>query len=158
VQGSVTVHVDVPPDQVWDLVSDVTKIGRYSPETFEAQWLDGATGPAVGVQFRGHVRRNERGPVYWTKCRVVACEPGREFAFVVGDGALNTWRYRLEPSDGGTDVTESFQLADKVLLRLYWKVLGWSRGRTNMEDMRRTLLAIKAEAERGDPPNGAPSG
>ena len=41
-QGSVTVHMAAPPERVWDLVSDVTKIGRYSPETFEAEWLDGA--------------------------------------------------------------------------------------------------------------------
>ena len=47
-QDAVTVHIDAPPEAVWDLVSDVTKIGRYSPETFEAEWLDGATGPAVG--------------------------------------------------------------------------------------------------------------
>src|SRR5215472_292309 len=41
--GSVTLHIDAPPDKVWQLVSDVTRIGRYSPETFEAEWLDGAT-------------------------------------------------------------------------------------------------------------------
>ena len=46
---SVTVHIDATPEQVWDLVSDVTKIGRYSPETFEAEWLDGVTEPALGV-------------------------------------------------------------------------------------------------------------
>ena len=40
-----TVHIEAPAEQIWDLVSDVTKIGRYSPETFEAEWLDGATGP-----------------------------------------------------------------------------------------------------------------
>ena len=45
---SVTVHMDAPPEKVWALVSDVTQIGRFSPETFEAEWLDGATGPAVG--------------------------------------------------------------------------------------------------------------
>ncbi len=54
---SVTVHIAAPPTAVWDLVSDVTKIGRYSPETFEAEWVDGATGPAVGTKFRGHVKR-----------------------------------------------------------------------------------------------------
>ncbi|HZN16249.1 MAG TPA: SRPBCC family protein, partial [Acidimicrobiales bacterium] len=73
---SVTVHMDASPEQVWDLVSDVTKIGRYSPETFEAEWLDGATGPAVGAKFRGHVKRNGIGPVYWTTCTVVDSEPG----------------------------------------------------------------------------------
>ena len=48
VKGSVTVHIAVPPGLVWDLVSDVTRIGEFSPETFEAQWLDGATGPGPG--------------------------------------------------------------------------------------------------------------
>ena len=74
---SVTVHIDATPDEVWALVSDVTKIGRYSPETFEAEWLGGATGPAVGARFRGHVKRNGKGPVYWSPCTVVASEPGR---------------------------------------------------------------------------------
>jgi uncharacterized protein YndB with AHSA1/START domain len=149
-QGSVTVHIAAPPKQVWDLVSDVTKIGKYSPETFEAEWIDGATGPAVGARFRGHVKRNGRGPVYWTKCTVSACEPGREFAFGVdgrGGRAMNTWRYRLEPAGDGTDVTESFELADMVPLRIYWALLGWARGRTNVNGMRTTLERMKAVAE-----------
>ncbi|MCI3949771.1 MAG: hypothetical protein K0R11_1705 [Acidimicrobiales bacterium] len=148
-RDAVTVHVDAPPEAVWALVSDVTAIGRFSPETFEAQWLDGATGPALGARFKGHVKRNGRGPVYWTTCEVVACEPGREFAFAVltGGRALNTWRYRLEPAAGGTDVTESFELADTPALRLYWRLLGWARGRTNREGMRATLERVKAEVE-----------
>jgi uncharacterized protein YndB with AHSA1/START domain len=138
-----------PPERVWDLVSDVTRIGRYSPETFEAEWLDGATGPTMGARFRGHVKRNGRGPTYWTTCRVTACEPGREFAFGVGTGAkpLNTWRYVLEPTGEGTDVTESFQLANTLPLRLYWALFGWARGRTNRNGMRTTLEALKREVE-----------
>ena len=50
---SVTVHMAAPPERVWDLVSDVTRIGRYSPETFEAEWIEGATGPAVGAELPG---------------------------------------------------------------------------------------------------------
>ena len=76
--------MDASPERVWDLVSDVTRIGRYSPETFEAEWIDGATGPAVGASFRGHVKRNEKGPVYWTTCTVTDCDPGKTFAFGVG--------------------------------------------------------------------------
>jgi uncharacterized protein YndB with AHSA1/START domain len=148
-RGSVTVHMDAPPEKVWDLVSDVTKIGRYSPETFEAEWLDGATRPAVGARFRGHVKRNGKGPVYWTTCVVTACEPGREFAFGVGPPgkALNTWSYCLEPNGRGTDVTESFRLADTLPLRIYWRLLGWARGRTNRKGMTTTLERIKAEVE-----------
>ena len=146
---SVTVHMIAPPEKVWELLSDVTRIGRYSPETFEAEWLDGATGPAVGARFRGHVRRNRKGPTYWTTCTVLASDPGREFAFGVGNSAkpLNTWRYQLEPAGDGTDVTESFQLADTAPLRVYWTLLGWARGKTNREGMRTTLERIKAEVE-----------
>jgi uncharacterized protein YndB with AHSA1/START domain len=147
---AVTVHMEAPPEEVWSLVSDVTRIGEFSPETFEAEWLDGATEPAEGVRFRGHVRRNGKFPVYWTKCVITACEPGRVFEFGVngaGDKAINTWRYELEPANGGTDVTESFRLADKAPLRLYWKIAGKLRGRTNNDGMRATLERMKAAVE-----------
>jgi hypothetical protein len=147
--GSVTVHMSAPPDRIWLLVSDITQIGRYSPETFEAEWLDGATGSAVGARFRGHVKRNGRGPVYWTTCTVTASDPGREFAFVVGTPRrpLNSWRYQLEPAGDGTDVTESFELPDTMMSRTYWALLGWARGRTNREGMRATLERIREAVE-----------
>jgi uncharacterized protein YndB with AHSA1/START domain len=149
----VTVHMAASPERVWALVSDVTRIGSYSPETFEAEWLDGADGPAVGVRFRGHVKRNGRGPTYWTPCTVVDCVPGREFAFGVGPSAqaVNVWRYHLEPAGSGSDVTESFELGPGRLVRIYWALFGWTRGRTNREGMRTTLERIKAEVEREVP-------
>jgi uncharacterized protein YndB with AHSA1/START domain len=152
VNDAVTVHVEAPPERVWQLVSDVTRIGSYSPETFEAEWLDGATGPEVGARFRGHVRRNGRGPTYWTTCEVSECEPGRTFAFrvLIGDRPANTWGYRLEPtSSGGTDATEFFELAPTLMNRVYWALLGWARGRTNRKGMHTTLERIKAEVEGG---------
>jgi hypothetical protein len=148
-RASVTVHIDAPPEQVWDLVSDVTRIGEFSPETFEAEWLGGATGPAVGAKFRGHVKRNEKGPTYWTVCKVTQCEPGRDFGFAVmaGGRAVNNWRYQLAPAGDGTDVTESFELAPMLVMRLYWLLAGWARGRRNRDDMQRTLERIKAVVE-----------
>jgi hypothetical protein len=146
---SVTVHMAAPPDKVWDLVSDVTRIGEFSPETFEAAWTRGSTGPEPGAWFKGHVKRNGIGPVYWTLCRVITCEPQQEFGFSVmmGDRTVNTWRYRLAAVEGGTDVTESFELAGMLPLRLYWTVLGRARGRTNREGMRTTLERIRAVVE-----------
>ena len=137
-----------PPERVWQLLSDVTNVGRFSPETFEAEWLDGATAPAVGVQFRGHVRRNGRGPVYWTKCRIVACEPDREFGFTVDlrGKPVNTWRYQLQPNGDGTDVTESFELANTAMNRVYWKLAG--RGSRPHEPQRHAHNA-RARASRG---------
>lgn len=148
--NSVTVHMAVPPETVWNLVADITRTGEFSPETFEAEWLGGATGPAIGVKFRGHVKRNGVGPVYWTTCRIIACEPGREFAFtVLGPNGMpvNTWRYRFEPSGDGTDVTESFEIGSALPLRIYWTLFGWTRGKTNREGMRTTLTRIKDVVE-----------
>ncbi len=149
-RGSVTVHMAAQPDKIWDLVSDVTQVGKFSPETFEAKWIDGCTGPEVGARFKGHVRRNGRGPVYWTTCKVTVCDPGREFTFAVvgrNDSAMNTWSYRLRPEGDGTDVTESFELGPALPMRLYWGVLGWTRGKTNERGMRSTLDGIKAVVE-----------
>lgn len=130
-------------------MSDVTRIGEYSPETFEAEWIDDATGPEVGAKFRGHVKRNEKGPTYWTTCRVTECEPEHVFVFdVLTNGkALNTWGYRLEVVDGGTDVTESFRLADTLALRVYWMALGWARGKRNHNDMQRTLERMRDQLD-----------
>jgi Polyketide cyclase / dehydrase and lipid transport len=153
-RGSVTVHMAASADRIWDLVSDITRVGEFSPETFEAEWLGGASGPEVGARFRGHVRRNGRGPVYWTVCTVVACDPGREFAFAVagpGGMTVNTWRYQLEPTAAGTDVTESFELANTPVIRLYWMIAGSARGRTNLDGMRVTLERIKAVTESASP-------
>jgi hypothetical protein len=151
VHDSVTLHMSVPPLAVWDLVSDVTSTGKFSPETFEAEWIEGSTGPAVGARFRGHVKRNGKGPVYWTKCTVTECEPGQVFAFGVegrpGGKPVNTWRYEFKPSGDGTDVTESFNLANMLALRMYWMVMGRFRGRTNVNGMRTTLERIKAVVE-----------
>lgn len=149
--GAVTVHMAAPALKIWDLVADVRNIGRFSPETFEAEWLDGATGPALGARFRGHVRRNEIGPVYWTTCRVSACEPGREFGFdvMMGDWAANHWHYKFIELEDGTDVTESFRLAESPFLRIYWVFGGYLRRRRNVRDMRKTLERVREAAEAG---------
>ena len=137
-----------PAIDAWTLVADVRNTGRFSPETFDAEWLDGATGPAVGVRFRGHVKRNEIGPTYWTTCRVTACEPGRTFGFevLVGDRAVNNWRYEFSPNGEGTDVTESFSIPVPAFLRPT-SFLGYLRKRRNMRDMRTTLERIKGAVE-----------
>jgi Polyketide cyclase / dehydrase and lipid transport len=139
------------PERIWPLVSDVTNTKRFAAETFDAQWLDGATGPAVGVRFRGHVNRNGWGLVYWSVATIDACEPGGEFAFTValaGRPAIR-WRYQFDAAGDGTDVTESFELRNDWWLRVYWAVLGWARRKTNVENMRTTLERIKAAAEAG---------
>ena len=148
VHGAATVHMEAPAMEIWTLVDDVRNTGRFSPETFDAEWLDGVTEPSVGARFRGHVKRNEIGPVYWTTCRVTACEPGREFGFAVllGNRAVNNWHYKFTPNRSGTDVTESFQIPVPALLRAT-AFLGFLRKRRNLRDMRTTLERMKDVVE-----------
>lgn len=149
-QGSVTVRMAADPETVWDLVSDVTRIGEFSPETFDASWLGGADSPAVGARFKGHVKRNGVGPVYWTECEVTGCVPGElfEFRVIFRGRTANRWAYRLEPVEGGTDVTESYSLPGSAPTRIYWALAGRRRARTNERGMRQTLERIKQIAER----------
>ncbi len=142
-QGEASVQIQAPPERVWGLVTDVTRMGEWSPECRRCEWLEGASGPVVGARFRGH---NQIGPAKWTTvATVVAVEPGRKFAFVTRPGEV-TWRYRFEPTDGGTRATESFEThSDPPLNRLFYALM--RRERALARGMRRTLDRIKAAAE-----------
>jgi uncharacterized protein YndB with AHSA1/START domain len=146
----VSLSIAAPPSEVWALVSDVTRIGEFSPETFEARWTRGSTGPEVGATFKGHVKRNGVGPTYWSACTVTACEPERLFEFSVGtkEITINNWGYRLEPEGDGTLVTEYFHLEPGLGTRIYWTLLGWARGKTNERGMRTTLERMRAVLEK----------
>lgn len=148
-RGEVSMSMEAPPARVWDLVSDVTRIGEFSPETFEARWTRGWTGPEEKAVFKGHVKRNGVGPTYWTLCKVTACEPERLFEFSVGTDSVtvNNWGYRLEPEGSGTKVTEYFRLEPSLPTRIYWSVFGRSRTKTNQKGMRTTLERMKAVVE-----------
>jgi uncharacterized protein YndB with AHSA1/START domain len=146
IEGQDTVQVDAPPEKVWSLVSDVTRMGEWSPETVKGEWIDGASTPVVGARFKGS---NKRGILRWsTKCTVVACEPGKEFSFVVGtpEKPATRWSYRLAPAGGGTEVTESFE---SVEYPWYFKVVTPpTRARRNLEEgVKKTLANLKSVAE-----------
>jgi hypothetical protein len=150
--ASVTLAMKAPPAAVWGLITDVTRIGEFSPETLDGRWIDGASGPVLGARFQGHVKRNGRGPMYWTTCRVVRCQPDREFAFAVeipGISATNTWCYRIAPRPDGCEVTESFELSPTWALKLYWALFGRLRTTTNRAGMRATLERMATVVERG---------
>lgn len=151
--GEASVDVRTDPDRLWAMVTDVTRMGEWSPETTRVEWLDGATGPAVGARFKGH---NQRGRSKWsTVCEVIDAEPGRSFAFAVGKAAKpqTVWRFRLTPIDGGVQLTESFVLTKPpgALSRLVTRLtIGVTDRRADLEEgARTTLAAIKQAAESG---------
>ena len=147
--GSVSVHMAAPPETVWAVLADLEHMGEWSPECYRVRWLDGSRSPAApGARFRGW---NRYGLLRWSMtCRVKTAEPGRElsFATVKGDRELVTWAYRLAPADGGTDVTESFEVHWLPLTgRVAEDRLMPDRDRRREEAMRATLGRIKASAE-----------
>ena len=94
------------PEDLFEMVSDVTRMGEWSP-VCKACWWDEGDGPRIGAMFTG---RNELPERTWeTRSEVVAAEPGREFAWVV-TATGTRWGYTFEPVDGGTKVTESWDV------------------------------------------------
>ena len=97
--------VAAPPEQLYALVSDVTRTGEWSP-TCAACWWDEGAGPQAGSWFTG---RNVTPARTWeTRSLVMAAEPGREFTWLVG-GTLVRWTYRFDPVEGGTRLTEEWE-------------------------------------------------
>jgi hypothetical protein len=107
-----SVSIDRPPEAVYAIVSDVTRVGELSPVCQGGTWDDPAQAGRVGAWFTGH---NAIGEFTWdTHCRVSVAEPSREFEFVnygpSGDAELVRWGYALEPDGAGTKATESWQV------------------------------------------------
>ncbi len=140
--------IAAPPEAVWTLVSDPTRMGEWSPENTGAKWLGGATGPAVGAAFRGS---NASGRMKWqTKATVTEFVPNEAFAFdVTLIVPVATWAYRLAPVEGGTEVTEEWTHTEpKAIAWMVDKVMGVkSRAEHNRVNMEATLEAIAAELE-----------
>ncbi|MFJ5531732.1 SRPBCC family protein [Streptomyces sp. NPDC093261] len=107
----VSTWIDAPPERVWDLVRDITLMPAMSDELQSVEWLDGATGPAVGARFLGRSKHEAFGE-WETTSHVVEYEPGRVLAWAVEDPAHPSavWRFRLRPKDGGTELSQWMQL------------------------------------------------
>jgi uncharacterized protein YndB with AHSA1/START domain len=142
------IDIDAPPERVWGLLTDVTAMGRWSPECYSCAWLDGADGPRVGARFKG---RNKRGLLRWSTVSTVkvADEP-RHFAWEVDRSGMR-WGYRFEVVDGGTRVTEYREEVGpkppSVRLAYALRLLGRDPDAIVRRGMTETLERLKAGAE-----------
>lgn len=103
--------VDAPPEEVWALISDIDTMPTRSPELQSVEWLDGVTEPAVGHRFVGRSKHESLGE-WQTTSHVVEYEPSKVFAWAVEDPDHPSaiWRFRLEPKDAGTQLSQWAQL------------------------------------------------
>ena len=146
---SESIVIAATPDVLYEMVSDVTRMGEWSP-TCRACWWDEGDGPSAGSWFTG---RNETPARTWeTRSQVVVADPAREFAFVVG-GFWVRWSYTFRPVDGGTELTESWEFLPAGLARFRERF--GERAEAEIADRTQaaregipvTLAAIKASAE-----------
>lgn len=105
---SVSREIAASVDTVWSLVTDLPRMGEWSPENKGGEWVKGATGPAVGAKFKG---RNSNGKKSWsTMVEVNHFDPPRKFSFglmVFGKNWCD-WVYEVEPTATGCRVTHSW--------------------------------------------------
>jgi hypothetical protein len=144
-----TVRIAAPADEIYALVSDVTRMGEWSPENVGGRWLGDIATPVVGARFTG---ANRRGWRRWsTTCTVTAAEPGRNFAFDVAFNGIpvSRWAYELQPDGEETVVTESW--ADRRPARfalLVGPFMGMGDIRDfHRENIRQTLANLATAAE-----------
>jgi hypothetical protein len=123
-------------------------MGEWSPECQKVEWEDGASGQA-GATFVGHNRGGPFRLVRWSRQgRVMTADPGREFSFSTEEGGRESthWRYRFESIEGGTRVTESYEVK---WIPVWARILDvpTNRHRELLDHMRHTLTNLKSKAE-----------
>ena len=150
-RNEASIVIDCPAEDIYDLVSDVSNMGRWSPV------CTGGTYDDDGEWFTG---TNAMGDATWeTRCRVVVAERGREFTFVnhglAGTHEMVRWGFRFRPLEGDrTEVTQTWEVLPDYPAGLGVDDEG-ARGVLDMmkgmaeQGMPDTLAAIKREAEAG---------
>ncbi len=147
-QGSASVLINRPAAEVFAAITDITRMGEWSPECTGGRWVAPAVEPAAGATFEGH-NIAKAGPLtlkrWTTTSEVTECVPDKVFEFVAS--GYTTWRYELEEANGVTTVTESYQ---------YEALSGWQgflygtiarRPAAMAKGVQRTLDQMKAVLE-----------
>jgi len=145
----VSTDISAPAEKVWSLVSDLPRMGEWSPENTGGKWLGDANGPVVGAKFRGS---NRKGLRRWsTTCTVTAADKGARFTFEVTYGPIriSTWEYTLTSSGTSTTVVEEWTDRRPSWMRVAsGPVMGvMDRDEHNRRSMEQTLGRLKAAAE-----------
>lgn len=144
--------IEASADRLYELVSDLPRMGEWSPENQGGSWRGGATSAREGARFRGH---NRNGWRRWsTTCVVTEARPGEAFAFDVrvGPFKVSSWRFELAPVAGErrlTNLTQRYTDRRGRTMRVIGRLVTGvdDRAQHNRKTMTQTLLALGAIAE-----------
>ena len=148
-EDEVGLEIEADADLLYDMVSDLPRMGEWSPECERVDWEGGVTEPVRGTTLVGH---NAVGPGrrirYSRHGEVLAAERGREFTFITDEGGRPStlWRYRFEPTANGTRVTEGSEVR---WIPTWARIIDvpLNRHKELLENMHTTLERLKAAAE-----------
>jgi uncharacterized protein YndB with AHSA1/START domain len=146
---SVSREIKAPAETVWALVSDLPRMGEWSPENDGGDWLKGATKAVPGAKFKG---ANTNGDKSWTTtATILEADPGRSLSFRVAVGVIKValWSYTFEPTEGGCIVTETWtDQRNGLVKKLATRSSGVeNRAAHNREGMEYTLARLAKAAE-----------
>lgn len=145
----VTREIAASPEAVWVALTDITRMGEWSPECHTCRWVGDATEAAVGARFQGE---NRNGDKEWTtEVEITELEEGHRFVFegVVGDYHFSRWGYVIEPTDAGCTVTEFWdELRSPEIIPMTTEISGVAdRPTHNRAGMETTLERLAAAVE-----------
>lgn len=113
-------YIEASPETLYDFIADVTRTPERTTDIVHCEWLDGATGPAVGARFKA-TNKQGRGPNWSNKPVVTVAKRGEEFSFTRTEPFAGTilWRHRFVPEGTGTRMSESYEVIKPLT------VVGW---------------------------------
>lgn len=139
-------------EAVFAAITDITRMGEWSPECVRAEWSESFSKPALGAMFMGH---NVNGDKEWSiESKVVELAENERFFFdcissVTPGFVFASWGYSIEATDSGCTVTEYWQdLRPEFMMARSAQTSGVSdRLAHNRAGMEATLERIAAAVE-----------
>jgi uncharacterized protein YndB with AHSA1/START domain len=144
-QGTYTVTIDAPPEQVWPFISDVTKHAEWSPKPFSAELVSGESGK-VGSRYRskGWVPGEKQ---HANEVEIVEAVPLERLVLRSEDkmGAFSN-SYTLRASGTGTEVSHTLTFpplkgVNALMIPLAFPLIGKPDGRKRMQLLKKAVEA-----------------
>lgn len=143
-----SIEVAAPPERVWELVSDLRNMPRWSPQCRKTIVRGGVMREGAKL-----INLNRRGLLVWpTQAMVTELVPERRIAFRIKEN-WTVWSFELSATpDGGTRVLQRREAPrgiSDVSVKLTKAVLGGVEEFTTelQQGMHQTLARIKQDAE-----------
>lgn len=147
---SASIQIAAPVEEVWQLVSDVTRMPEWSPQVQSVRLRTGFDEVSLGAEFTN--RNSLGGGLDWTThATITAYDAPREVAFRVEENWV-TWRFALSPTDDGTLLVQRREAPDGISDLSQQLTDGFMGGTEQFSDtmragMAETLERIKSAAE-----------